>query len=90
MSQTIFCQKLQQEAPALDFAPLPGELGNRILENISQPAWDSWLGHQTMLINEYRLNLTDKGSRDFLQTEMMKFLFEGGSYKPAGFVPEKK
>jgi Fe-S cluster biosynthesis and repair protein YggX len=89
MTRLVFCKKLEKELPALDFPPLPGEMGTKVQENISQQAWDLWLGHQTMLINEYRLNLTDAASRQFLQAEMQKFLFEGGSNKPEGYVPAK-
>lgn len=76
MTEMVFCQKLNKEAQALPRAPYPGELGQRILENISQEAWSLWLGHQTMLINEYRLSLIDPKSREFLEKEMIKFLFE--------------
>lgn len=90
MSKTIQCAKLGREAPALGFAPYPGDVGQRILHNISQPAWDAWLGHQTMLINEYRLVMTDPKARQFLEQEMIKFLFGEGSEAPQGFVPAKK
>lgn len=83
----IFCQKLQREATGLAFPPIPGELGKRIYEHISQEAWQSWLNHQTMLINEYRLSMIDAKSRAFLLTEMEKFLFGTGSDTPAGFIP---
>jgi len=88
MPKTVFCKKLNKELPAQDFPPLPGKLGQQIVDEISQQAWDMWLAHQTMLINEYRLNLTDTASREFLTTEMKKFLFEGGAEKPDGFIPE--
>ena len=88
MTKTIFCRKLSKEAEAMEFAPLPGEMGEKILNNISAEAWEMWLGHQTMLINEYRLNLIDQKSRDFLREEMDKFLFGTGSDKPAGYQPE--
>lgn len=84
----IYCQKLQIEAPALEAAPFPGELGQKIFTNISAEAWDLWIQHQTMLINEYRLNLLDKSAKDFLKAEMQKFLFEGGAEKPDGYTPE--
>ncbi|MCF6776412.1 oxidative damage protection protein [Thiotrichales bacterium 19X7-9] len=86
MTTMIFCQKLQKEAPKMTFAPYPGDLGKRILENISQDAWRMWLDHQTILINEYRLNLMDTQSRKFLEEEMVKFLFEGKDEKPQQFV----
>ncbi len=88
MTHTVQCAKLQETAPALPHPPLPGPLGVRILNEISAPAWQMWLKHQTMLINEYRLNLTDKKARDFLTTELEKFLFEGESDLPPDFVPE--
>lgn len=86
MSNKIFCQKLKKEEDALLKAPFPGPLGLRILNEISKPAWDMWLSQQTMLINEYRLHLADPEARKFLQKEMQKFLFEGGSEPPPGFV----
>lgn len=88
MGKQIYCQKLQQEAESLDFAPLPGDLGQKILAEISKSAWDGWLSHQTMLINEYRLDLSDAEARKFLLTELSKYLFEGGAEKPSGFVPK--
>lgn len=81
----IHCQKLNKEAEGLASQPYPGELGQRIYEHISAEAWQLWLEHQTMLINEYRLNLLDPSSKDFLNTEMEKFLFGDGSDKPAGY-----
>jgi Fe-S cluster biosynthesis and repair protein YggX len=86
MTDTIFCQKLQQDLPALDFEPYPGELGAKIFQSISANAWQMWLEHQTMLINEYRLNMLEAEARKFLKEEMEKFLFGKGSDKPEGFV----
>jgi Fe-S cluster biosynthesis and repair protein YggX len=90
MSKLLFCQKLQKEADALDFQPYPGETGKKIFETISKEAWQMWLSHQTMLINEYRLNMLDKKARDFLETEMDKFLFTGGSERPEGWIEQGK
>ena len=89
MSRIIFCQKLQKEAEGLDFPPYPGELGRKIYETISKQVWQQWLNHQTMLINEYRLNMLDVKARQFLAAEMEKFLFSDGSEKPSGYVPLK-
>ena len=86
-SRTVLCKKLNQSLPAMTNAPYPGELGQRILNSISQQAWDQWLGHQTMLINEYRLSLIDPNAKQFLKDEMEKFLFEAGSSTPPGFQP---
>ena len=39
-----------------------------------------------MLINEYRLVVFEPKARQFLAAEMERFLFGGGSAKPAGYV----
>lgn len=86
MSRKVQCAKLGIEAAGLSKPPYPGELGQRIYETISKQAWETWLNHQTMLINEYRLSLIDPKAREFLQTEMENFLFGGGSEKPPGYT----
>jgi len=79
---------LKTEAEGLDYAPYPGELGQRIYDNVSKEAWQRWLDHQTMLINENRLTPIEPEARQFLATEMEKFFFGEGSEKPTGYVPE--
>ncbi|WP_049622639.1 oxidative damage protection protein [Frateuria defendens] len=86
MSRTVHCAKLGIDAEGLDFAPWPGPLGQRIYAEISKPAWQQWLAHQTMLINEYRLNPLDPKARQFLGGEMEKFLFGGEVQHPEGYV----
>lgn len=87
MSHMVFCQKLHKEAPGLAAPPFPGELGAKIYANICKEAWQQWLSHQTLLINEHRLSLADPKARTFLNKEMEEFLFGEGSAKPSGFVP---
>lgn len=86
MSRSVNCVLLGEEAEGLDFAPYPGELGQRIYAQVSKAAWQRWLGHQTMLINEYRLTPIEPQARKFLETEMEKFFFGGGSAAPQAFV----
>lgn len=88
MSRTVFCSKLNKQAPGLMAAPYPGELGQRIFHNISQEAWQQWLSHQTLLINENRLSLADPSARELLTKEMEAFLFGAGGTKPTGYVPQ--
>lgn len=76
MSRMIYCQKLKKEAEGLAYTPYPGELGQRIYDHISAEAWKSWLQHQTMLINEQRLKLTEPKARELLKKAMEEFLFE--------------
>ena len=88
MSRTVKCVLLNKEAEGLDFAPYPGELGQRIYNEVSKEAWQRWVAHQTMLINEYRLTPIEPEARKFLETEMDKFFFGGGSSVPEEFVPQ--
>ena len=85
----IYCVKLKKEAEALDYQPYPGVVGEKIVANISAEAWDMWVNHQTMLINEMRLTPVDPKARKLLEDEMDKFLFGEGSAKPEGYTPEK-
>jgi len=87
MARMVKCIKLGKEAEGLDYATYPGELGKRIFENVSKEAWKAWLGHQTMLMNEYRINPLDPKARKFIEGEMEKYFFGGGSAAPSGFVP---
>lgn len=76
MTRTVYCAKLKKEGAGLDYPPYPGEAGKRIYEHISKEAWDAWVHRQTMLVNEYRLNMTDPQARKFLAEQMQAFLFE--------------
>ena len=78
MTRTVQCVLLKKEAPGLDRAPYPGALGQRIFESVSKEAWQRWVGHQTMLLNEYRLSPIDPKARKFLEEEMEKFFFSSG------------
>ena len=89
MTRKVHCTLLGVEADGLDYVPYPGELGQRIYENISQQAWQQWVAHQTMLINENRLTLFEPKARKFLEEEMEKFFFGEGSERPAEFTPEE-
>ena len=85
----IMCKKLKKEGDALSYLPYPGDLGKRIQESISEEAWEQWVSHQTMLINEMKLTPVEPKARKFLEEEMEKFFFGDGSQAPQGFVPKK-
>ncbi|WP_119156613.1 oxidative damage protection protein [Caldimonas tepidiphila] len=87
MPRNVQCVMLKKEAEGLDFAPYPGELGKRIYENVSKEAWQGWLKHQTMLVNENRLNLADARARQYLARQMERYFFGEGAEQPAGYVP---
>ncbi len=88
MAEMVHCVRLNREAEGLDRQPYPGELGKRILDNVSKEAWQQWLKHQTMLINEYRLSPIDPKSRAFLEEQMEKFFFGDGGDTPPDFRPQ--
>jgi len=86
MSRLVYCCKLKQETEGLNKPPFPGALGDKIFNEVSKQAWSMWLSHQTILINEYRLNLMEAKSREFLKEEMEKYFFGEGSAKPQGYT----
>jgi Fe-S cluster biosynthesis and repair protein YggX len=87
MARMVQCIKLGKEAEGLDFAPYPGDLGKRIWENVSKEAWAAWLKHQTMLVNENRLNLADLRARQYLARQMENHFFGDGADAAQGYVP---
>ena len=86
MARMVKCIKLGREAEGLDFPPYPGELGKRIFDNVSKEAWKQWLEQQKMLVNENRLSLADKKSRDYLAQQMDKHFFGAGADAATGYV----
>ena len=88
MSRTVKCAKLGQELEGVEKKMLTGELGQRVYDSISKQAWDMWVQHQTMLINEYRLNLGDPNAKKFLLQEAEKFFFgDEETERPPDYVP---
>lgn len=90
MSRTVYCEYLKKEAEGQDFQLYPGELGTRIFNSISKEAWAEWQKKQTMLINEKRLSMMNPTDREFLETQMVAFLFEGKDVEIEGYQPPEK
>ena len=88
MERLVFCKKYQQELPGLENPPYPGPKGKEIYDCVSKRAWKEWLDHQTMLINEGQINLIDKSSRKWLNSQMELFLTNGNYEKPKGYKPK--
>ncbi len=86
MTRTVFCRKYQQDLEGLERPPYPGPKGQELFENVSKQAWQEWLKHQTMLINEKQLNMMDATARAYLSEQLEKFL-SGQDYDRAeGYV----
>ena len=88
MVRMVNCVKLGREAEGLDLPPIPGELGKRVFDNVSKEAWQQRVRHQTMLINENRLNLMDARARKYLAEQMERYFFGGGVDQISGYVPQ--
>ena len=86
---TLYCIKLNKELEGLERAPYPGELGKKILSSVSKGAWEMWLDHQTMLINENNLNLFEESSQKYLKDQMEKYFFSDDNLdKIQGYIPK--
>ena len=89
MPKKVICRKYKEELDGMEKPPYPGPKGEDLFNNVSQKAWDEWLEHQKMLINEGQLNLADKESRNWLIKQMELFLSGEDYAKPSGFIPPK-
>ncbi|MBA2287069.1 MAG: oxidative damage protection protein [Ktedonobacteraceae bacterium] len=90
MPQMVTCVKLRRELPGLDRPPFPGELGQRIYENVSAQAYKMWEEQRTLLINHYGLNMADPESRKILREQMEEFFFGPTTEMPEGWMPEEE
>lgn len=88
MPRLVHCVKLGQELPGLDRAPIPGELGKRIYENVSKQAWKLFEDHFKMVMNEYRLDMMDPRADEIFKHQVIEFLFSGKEPQtPANYKP---
>ena len=85
MSQTVFCKKFQKDLPAMTIPPMPGTKGKELMETVSQEAWESWKSHQTTLINEKHLDLSQADARSWLLEQMEKFFNNEEVEQASGF-----
>ncbi len=90
MARTVFCKVLNQQAPGLETMTYPGELGERIYNEVSAEGWQKWLERLTTIINENGLNTADPDSLKVIEQHMVGFLFGEGDMGqlPEGFRPQ--
>lgn len=88
MSHLVKCVKLGKEAEGLDYQTYPGELGKKVYDNVSKEGWKMWMDHQTMIINEYRLNPLDPKARKMIEEQMEQFFFGDGAQLPPDYKPQ--
>lgn len=90
-TRMVNCVKLQRELPGLDEPPWPGELGQRIYENVSAEAWRLWEERMKMILNEYRLMPWQKEAQELIAKHMEDFFFGASAALPPGYVaPQSK
>ena len=89
MARMVQCVVIKQEAEGLETAPHPGDLGQRIFDNVSAEGWTKWLEQLTMIINENGLRTADPRAATIIEKHMLGFFFnEGmGGDAPADFQP---
>ena len=85
MSKKILCKKLNKELPSLNAPPIPGPKGIELMNSISAEAWEMSKSHQTPLINEKHLDMSEPKNREWLQDQMNKFFNNEDYERAAGF-----
>ena len=88
MARMVNCVKFGRELPGLDKPPVPGEMGQRIYENVSADGWELWKEQVVILINHYGLNMADQRAQAFLNEQMEDFFFGEGAQMPDDWVPQ--
>ena len=84
----VFCAKFQKEMPGLDAIPWPGELGQRIYDNVSAQAWKLWEDRMKMILNEYRLMPWQKEAQTLMAKQMEDFFFNQNEALPPEYKPK--
>lgn len=85
----VFCVKFQKELPGLDAPPWPGEIGERLFQQVSAQAWKLWEERQKMILNEYRLMPWQKEAQELILKHLEDFFFGEGAALPPGYVPQQ-
>lgn len=88
MTRMVNCVKFGRELPGLEGPPVPGELGQRIYENVSAEGWELWKQQVVILINHYGLNMADRRAQAFLNEQMEEFFFGEGAQMPDDWTPQ--
>lgn len=98
----VQCVKLQRELPGIDpdtpqgkaallMAKAVGgeDLKTRVQAQVSMEAWKMWMGHLTMVINEYRLDPSSSEADEIIRQQIEDYFFGEGAALPPGYVPPR-
>ena len=86
----VMCIKLGRELPGLKSPPMPGEIGKKVFEQVSQQAWNEFVEYFKMVINEYRLDLTNPMADQIFQQKAEEYFFSDNADMPEGYVPPEQ
>jgi Fe-S cluster biosynthesis and repair protein YggX len=85
----IHCVKLDKDLPGLDRLPVQGEIGQKIFDNVSKEAFKMFLDYFKMIVNEYRLDLSNPETDKIFMEQLSEFFFGTGGDLPKEYNPEK-
>lgn len=88
--RTVHCVKLNKDLPGLEAPPWPGELGQRIYEQVSAEAWADWEERMKMILNEYKLLPFQKEAQALMAKYMEDYFFGDNAAHPPGYVPPSR
>ena len=71
----VQCVVLKRESEGLDKIPHPGELGQRIYDNVSKEGWKQWLERATTIMNENGLTTADAKNIALIEKHMFDNIF---------------
>ncbi len=70
----IKCSRCGQVTAKMAQPPFGGELGTHIHNSVCGPCFHEWIGQGTKVINELRLNLTEKPAQEVYDQHMREYL----------------
>jgi Fe-S cluster biosynthesis and repair protein YggX len=70
----VTCIRCGQTRAGLDRPPYPDAMGREIAEKVCASCWEECKRMQVMVINEYRLDLSDTRAQEILEKSIRDFL----------------
>jgi Fe-S cluster biosynthesis and repair protein YggX len=83
----VHCIKLNKDLPGLKRPPVPGELGKKVYEHVSEKAFKMFLEYFKMIVNEYRLDLSSPNTDKIFLEQMEQYFFGKGETLPEQYKP---
>ena len=88
VERLVHCRLLKKDLPALERAPFKGELGQRILAEVSKEGWQQWVKDSVKFINTYRVDLASpEGQKFMLKQCSIYFGYEEGDVAHTEWTP---